>query len=91
MQAVQSGYIGGHIENPTYEQVCTGTTRHAEALKITYDSDVLSFEDLLKVFWETHDPTTLNSQGADAGTQYRSAIFYKNEEKKAKQQIICSN
>lgn len=84
VQEVESGYIGGQVENPTYEQVCTGTTGHAEALKITYDSNVLSFEDLLKVFWETHDPTTLNRQGADAGTQYRSAIFYKNEEEKAK-------
>jgi peptide-methionine (S)-S-oxide reductase len=74
--AVESGYAGGHVINPTYEQVITGRTGHAEVAKITYDPAILSYELLLEVFWHTHDPTTLNRQGADVGTQYRSAIFY---------------
>ena len=77
--SVVPGYIGGTVSNPSYEQVCSGTTGHAEAIKITYDREILSFENLLKVFFETHDPTTLNRQGNDVGTQYRSSIFYKNE------------
>jgi peptide-methionine (S)-S-oxide reductase len=79
-----SGYTGGHTENPTYKQVCTGETGHAEALQIVYDPKKISFDELLEVFWKTHDPTTLNSQGNDFGTQYRSGIFYHNQEQKQK-------
>ncbi|NEM96386.1 peptide-methionine (S)-S-oxide reductase MsrA [Pontibacter burrus] len=79
---VESGYAGGHVENPTYEQVCSATTGHAEVLQITYDPKQISYEELLRVFWETHDPTTLNRQGNDVGPQYRSVIFYHNEEQK---------
>src|SRR6266513_5767562 len=79
-----SGYAGGHTENPTYKQVCAGQTGHAESLQIVYDPSKISFDELLEVFWKTHDPTTLNRQGADVGTQYRSGIFYHNEEQKQK-------
>ena len=82
VQLVTSGYIGGLVENPTYEAVCKGTTGHAEAVQIVYDSNDIHFVDLLSVFFGTHDPTTLNRQGADVGTQYRSEIFYHNEEQK---------
>lgn len=82
VQSVESGYAGGTVENPTYEQVCNGNTGHAEVARITFDPSVISFEELLEVFWTTHDPTTLNRQGADVGTQYRSAVFYLNEEQK---------
>lgn len=82
VEHVESGYAGGHVENPTYRAVCTGTTGHAEVVQITYDSDVIRFEDLLDVFFTIHDPTTLNRQGADVGPQYRSAIFYHDEEQK---------
>ena len=86
---VESGYAGGHVVNPTYEQVCSGTTGHAEVIKIWYDPQLINFEGLLEVFFKTHDPTTLNRQGADVGTQYRSAIFYRNEdEKKISENII---
>ena len=77
--SVVPGYIGGSIENPTYEQVCSGNTGHAEAVKIEFNLNVISFEKLLEIFFTTHDPTTLNRQGNDVGTQYRSSIFYKNE------------
>lgn len=79
---VESGYAGGHIKNPTYREICSGLTGHAEVIKITYDPTLVSFETLLQVFWQTHDPTTLNKQGADVGTQYRSAIFYLNPNQK---------
>jgi len=79
---VESGYIGGEVPNPSYKEICTGTTGHAEAIKITYDADKVSFIDLLDVFFATHDPTTLNRQGYDAGTQYRSAVFYQNEKQR---------
>jgi len=76
---VESGYSGGQVENPTYKAVCTGTTGHAEVLQITFDPSVITFKELLEVFWETHDPTTLNRQGNDVGTQYRSVVFYHTE------------
>lgn len=77
---VESGYAGGSVPNPTYRQICTGTTGHAEVVQITFDPQVVSFRDLLDVFFTIHDPTTLNRQGADVGTQYRSAIFYHSPE-----------
>lgn len=80
--SVVSGYAGGHVENPTYKAVCAGTTGHAEVVQITYDPSKTSYAELLEVFWRTHDPTTLNRQGNDVGTQYRSAIFYHNDEQK---------
>lgn len=81
--SVQSGYAGGTKDNPTYKEVCTGTTGHAEVCRIVYDPRVISYAELLEVFWKTHDPTTLNRQGNDVGTQYRSAIFFHNEEQRA--------
>ena len=80
---VESGYAGGKNPNPTYREICTGLTGHAEVAQITYDESIISFADLLYVFFRTHDPTTLNRQGNDRGTQYRSVIFYHNEEQKA--------
>ncbi|MFC4261357.1 peptide-methionine (S)-S-oxide reductase MsrA [Ferruginibacter yonginensis] len=76
---VESGYSGGDTINPTYKDICTGTTNHAECLQITFDNTILPYDALLKVFWESHDPTTLNRQGNDVGTQYRSIIFYHND------------
>lgn len=81
--SVVSGYAGGHVDNPTYEEVCTGTTGHAEVTQITYDPKIITYDELLEVFWKTHDPTTLNRQGNDVGPQYRSVIFYHNKEQKA--------
>jgi peptide-methionine (S)-S-oxide reductase len=75
---------GGDVENPTYKEVCDGTTGHAECTQITFDSSIVSYDELLEIFWKTHDPTTLNRQGNDSGTQYRSVIFYHNEEQKQK-------
>ena len=85
---VRSGYSGGHIKNPAYREVCTGRTGHAEAIEITFDPALVSFEELLLIHLSTHDPTTLNRQGADVGTQYRSVIFYRTEEEKALIQTV---
>ena len=81
--SVESGYSGGQLPNPTYKQVCSGNTGHAEVVQVTFDPQVISFKDILEVFFVIHDPTTLNRQGNDAGTQYRSAIFYRSAEQKA--------
>ncbi len=82
VRSVTSGYMGGHVKNPSYREVCTGSTGHAEVARIVYDPEQLTVDELLEVFWQTHDPTTLNRQGADVGTQYRSAIFYHTEEQR---------
>lgn len=79
---VESGYAGGHLKNPSYKEVCAGTTGHAEVARIWFDAKIISYETLLEIFWHSHDPTTLNRQGADKGTQYRSVIFYHNDEQK---------
>ena len=79
---VESGYAGGTVPRPTYDQVCTGRTGHAEVVQVTFDPEVVSFEDLLAIFFTIHDPTTLNRQGADVGTQYRSALFYNDEKQR---------
>lgn len=90
VKSVVSGFSGGKVANPTYEEVCTGTTGHAEVVQITYDKNVTDINEIFQVFFTVHDPTTLNRQGADVGTQYRSVIFYNNEEqKKAAQSIIA--
>jgi peptide-methionine (S)-S-oxide reductase len=90
VKSVTSGYIGGQVPNPTYKDVCSGLTGHAEAIEIEYDPQVVSFEKLLEVFFATHDPTTLNRQGADVGTQYRSGVFYHDDEqKRVAEQVIA--
>lgn len=82
VEKVVSGYSGGKIKNPSYKEVCTGNTGHAEVIQVTYNPDIISYEELLEVFFQVHDPTTLNRQGNDVGTQYRSVIFYHNEKQK---------
>jgi peptide-methionine (S)-S-oxide reductase len=83
VQSAVSGYAGGTVDNPTYYQVCSGTTGHAEVVQITFDPTIITFEDILYVFWRTHNPTTLNRQGYDVGTQYRSIILYHSEQQRA--------
>ena len=83
VERVESGYSGGSIANPTYRQVCTGTTGHAEVVQITFDPNVISLKELLEIFFTIHDPTTLNRQGPDVGTQYRSVVFYRSQEQRA--------
>jgi peptide-methionine (S)-S-oxide reductase len=91
VESVESGYSGGHVQNPGYRQVCTGMTGHAEAVQVRFDSEILSYRDLLNVFFAIHDPTTLNRQGADVGTQYRSVIFYHDEQQRAvAEELIAS-
>ncbi len=82
VEKVVSGYMGGKVKDPTYKEVSSGLTGHAEVIQLTYDPGVISYPELLEIFWKTHDPTTLNRQGADVGTQYRSVVFYHNEEQK---------
>jgi peptide-methionine (S)-S-oxide reductase len=93
VRSVESGYTGGHTANPTYKQVCSGDTGHAETIRVTFDPDVIRYDDLLDIFFATHDPTQLNRQGNDVGTQYRSAIFPQNaeQEKKAREAIVRAN
>ena len=96
VKSTSVGYMGGHSENPTYKEVCTDKTGHAEVVLIQYDPKIVSYEILLKVFWDIHDPTSLNKQGPDFGTQYRSAIFYHTEEQrelaeKSKKELDASN
>jgi peptide-methionine (S)-S-oxide reductase len=90
VERVESGYTGGQVPNPSYERVCSGTTGHAEVVQVTFDPDVVSFADLLHVFFTIHDPTTLNQQGADVGTQYRSAIFYHDALQKSEAERVIA-
>jgi peptide-methionine (S)-S-oxide reductase len=83
VEKVVSGYMGGKVKNPTYKEVCSGLTGHAEVIQITFNPTVVSYEEVLEIFWNTHDPTTLNRQGADEGTQYRSVVFYHSPQQKA--------
>ncbi len=82
VESVESGYSGGKVKNPTYREICTGMTGHAEVVQVKFNPKEISYEDIMEVFWNTHDPTTLNKQGADEGTQYRSVVFYHNDDQK---------
>lgn len=82
VRSVVSGYMGGKVKNPTYKEICSGLTGHAEVIQLTFDPREIAYEQLLEIFWQTHDPTTLNQQGADVGTQYRSVVFYHSEEQR---------
>ena len=86
--SVKSGYMGGSVKNPAYKEVCNGTTGHAEVAQVTFDPMIVSVDEVLEVFWKTHDPTTMNRQGADVGTQYRSAVFYHNENQRARAEFF---
>ena len=90
VQKVLSGYEGGALKNPTYKDICTGTTGHAEVIQIEYDPNVVTYKKLLEIFWEVHDPTTLNRQGNDVGTQYRSVIFYHNDQQQKEAEFYKS-
>ncbi|MEN8186094.1 MAG: peptide-methionine (S)-S-oxide reductase MsrA [Bacteroidota bacterium] len=90
VEKVVPGYSGGTVKNPSYKEVCTGSTGHAEAIQITFDPEIISYRELLDVFFYTHDPTTLNRQGADVGTQYRSAIFYRDEDQKKDAELMIT-
>jgi len=90
VESVVSGYSGGNVPSPTYEAVCSGKTGHAEVVQIKFDSSLVSYDELLEIFWKTHDPTTLNRQGADVGTQYRSVVFYHDDEQKQKTETYKS-
>jgi len=90
VERVVSGYAGGHVDNPTYQQVCSGLTGHAEVVRIDFDPNAISYRDLLEVFFTIHDPTTLDRQGYDVGTQYRSAIFYHSDDQKAIAEAVIS-
>jgi peptide-methionine (S)-S-oxide reductase len=86
--SVESGYAGGHVPSPTYQQVCTGKTGHAEVVQITFDPGQISYRDILEIFFSSHDPTTLNRQGADVGTQYRSVVFYHDQQQKETAEVV---
>ena len=91
VQAVESGYAGGHVDNPTYEQVCEGTTGHVEVVRMTFDPDVVSYRDVLEIFFTIHDPTTLNRQGNDVGAQYRSVIYFHSpQQQETAKQVIAA-
>ena len=91
VKSVESGYAGGRVDNPTYRQVCNGDTGHVEVIRVTFDPSVITFTDLLEIFFEIHDPTTLNRQGNDAGEQYRSVIYYTSEEQKKAAEAVIAN